>query len=105
MVYNARNDIETRGEDMIHVNCPICGKKLIEGKEGSSISIQCGKCKQIIIASINHDELVTTYTAEENDGQYTTNAGDKAHDSPRRGSSEIIANCQKNNFKKPNKKT
>ena len=90
---------------MIHVNCPICGKKLIEGKEGSSISIQCGKCKQIIIASINHGELVTTYTADANDGQYATNAGDKTQDSPRRNDLKTGTNCPKNNFKKPNKKT
>ena len=90
---------------MIHVNCPICGKKLIEGKEGSSISIQCGKCKQIIIASINRGELVTTYATEESGGQCATNAGAKTHDSPHRGSSEVFTNCQKNNFKKLNKKT
>ena len=53
---------------MIHVNCPICGKKLAEGTEGSNVSIQCGKCKHIIIARINHGELVTSYTANEPDG-------------------------------------
>ena len=33
---------------MVFVNCPICGRKLLEGKSGSFVQVKCCHCASIV---------------------------------------------------------
>lgn len=37
-------------DELLTVNCPVCGKKLLRTKQGE-IEIQCPKCKQMLEAA------------------------------------------------------
>jgi phage FluMu protein Com len=37
---------------MNFVNCPNCGRKLLEGKEGSFVQVKCTKCNRIFAVEI-----------------------------------------------------
>ncbi len=55
---------------MIYVNCPKCGKRLLEGEIGSNIRIKCGNCDKVYSAKILAEEVIIKpkdkFVAEEN---------------------------------------
>ena len=46
------------GGFMIYVNCPKCGKRLMEGEVGSTVKIKCGNCDKLYIARILPEEVI-----------------------------------------------
>ena len=55
---------------MKYVNCPVCGHKLLEGKEQSCVRVKCSKCETIVEVSIGDNNVAlaplnkTAVTAE-----------------------------------------
>ena len=45
---------------MKYVNCPVCGHKLLEGKEHSCVRVKCSKCKTIVEVSIGENNVALT---------------------------------------------
>lgn len=45
---------------MKYVNCPVCGHKLLEGKENSCVRVKCNKCKTIVEVSIGENNVALT---------------------------------------------
>lgn len=43
---------------MKFVNCPQCGRKLLEGENGSSVTVKCNKCKSIVKVNLCADDSV-----------------------------------------------
>ena len=51
-------------DELLTVNCPVCGKKLLRTKQGE-IEIQCPKCKQMLEAGVDrHKVIVYVLTSE-----------------------------------------
>ncbi len=42
---------------MKFVYCPICGRKLLEGKDGSLVNVKCNKCKSILEVTISQQNV------------------------------------------------
>lgn len=45
---------------MKYVNCPVCGHKLLEGKEHSCVRVKCSKCKTIVEVIIGENNVALT---------------------------------------------
>lgn len=45
---------------MKYIYCPQCGRKLLEGEEGSSVQVKCTKCGLLVKASIAASEINLT---------------------------------------------
>lgn len=44
-------------DELLTVNCPVCGKKLLRTKQGE-IEIQCPKCKQMLEAGVGGRKVI-----------------------------------------------
>ena len=42
---------------MRFVSCPQCGHKLLEGQNGSCVTVKCNKCKAIVTVKIEEDAV------------------------------------------------
>ncbi len=45
---------------MKYVYCTICGHKLLEGHDGSSVKVKCSKCKSILEVNILNQNTTVT---------------------------------------------
>lgn len=45
---------------MKFVFCPVCGHKLLEGKNGSLVQVKRNKCKNIIEVGISEEQITVT---------------------------------------------
>lgn len=43
---------------MIFINCPKCGKRLLEGEVGSTVKIKCCNCENLYFAKVLPDEII-----------------------------------------------
>lgn len=49
----------------LYATCPLCGRRLCKAIPGSEIEIECGKCQNSVLISVDKDGKVTTQVVEE----------------------------------------
>ena len=46
---------------MLYVSCPKCGRKLLEGVEGSSVQVKCTKCNLVVKATLQENGIALKF--------------------------------------------
>jgi len=64
-------------DELLTVNCPVCGKKLLRTKQGE-IEIQCPKCKHLLEAGVDRSKVIV-YVVTANETMRVAESADAYH--------------------------